>query len=104
MPQISNVESPQFYISEIFLFVTNTSVEQVLTFGCSSVILRMLAPFLPMMKRWSQAGAVTSDVATLFACKQFTVPYISQLQTIHSTLHQSTANKQVSCTYYKDLT
>ena len=85
-----------------------TSVEEVLTLGCSSVILRMLAPFLPMMKRWSQAGAVTSDVATLFACKQYTVPYISQLQTFHSSLHQSAANSSqfptsVSCKQFSSL-
>ena len=40
----------------------------LLTRGSCCVIRPMFCPFLPMMKRCSQAGAVTSTTITLFAC------------------------------------
>ena len=76
-PWWPNVSQDWTELSWINIFL-QIYTEQLLTLGCSSVILRMLAPFLPMMKRWSQAGAVTSDVATLFALKKHSVPYVSQ--------------------------
>lgn len=42
----------------------------VLTRGSCCVIRPMFCPFLPMMKRCSQAGAVTSTTITLLACKE----------------------------------
>lgn len=39
-----------------------------LTRGSCCVMRPMFCPFLPMMKRCSQAGAVTSTTITLFAC------------------------------------
>lgn len=44
----------------------------VLTRGSCCVIRPMFCPFLPMMKRCSQAGAVTSTTITLFACTEGT--------------------------------
>lgn len=48
-------------------------IQRVLTFltrGSCCVIRPMFCPFLPMMKRCSQAGAVTSTTITLLACKE----------------------------------
>lgn len=42
----------------------------VLTRGSCCVMRPMFCPFLPMMKRCSQAGAVTSTTITLFACTE----------------------------------
>ena len=44
-------------------------IQLQLTDGKFSVISLMPAPPLPMMNLWSQAGAVTSENTTLFACQ-----------------------------------
>ncbi len=44
------------------------SLPPPLTRGSCCVMRPMFCPFLPMMKRCSQAGAVTSTTITLFAC------------------------------------